>query len=288
MKNIEVIQNIKEIYQGKFFMGKEIDDQNTRDQILYGQSFLDNDCTGIVTTIWASVDIIEKAHELGANLIVCHEALFWNHGDHQEWLEQEKIDTYLRKRELLDRYQITVWRNHDYAHSGIGIDGTDVDAIFYGFAIVLGWENYIIGDKSLPLLFEIPETTAEDLSRYLIDKLNLNGVRLIGNKQTTIKKVKIPFHIFGDANEDITQIDKEEIDAILPLEMVDYSLAEYIKDASLLGKNKVAILMGHFNIEEPGMAYMAEYIKKYLKYGIPVYYIQAGDTYDYYTKDIRP
>lgn len=285
MKKITVIQKIKEVYQGKLFLGTEFDDKNTRDQILYGHSFLDDNCTGIVTTIWASVDVIKKAHELGANLIVCHEALFWNHGDHQEWLEHEKIDTYLRKRELLDKYQITVWRNHDYAHSGIVVGNKDVDAIFYGLAKVLGWENYIIGDKSLPLLFEIPETTAEDLSRYLIDKLNLNGVRLIGNKQTTIKKVKIPFHIFGDANEDIKQIDKEEIDAILPLEMVDYSLAEYIKDASLLGKNKVAISMGHFNLEEPGMAYMAKYLKNYVDNSIPVHYVQAGDTYDYITKE---
>ena len=61
-----------------------------------------------------------------------------------------------------------------------------------------------------------------------------------------LKEIKIPFHVFGDANEDIRQMEQEDFDAILPLEMVDYSLAEYIKDASLLGRSKVSISIGHF------------------------------------------
>ena len=67
--------------------------------------------------------------------------------------------------------------------------------------------------------------------------------------------------------------------------MVDYSLAEYIKDASLLGRSKVSISIGHFNMEEPGMEIMADYLLELLGRDIPVTFIQAGDTYDYIVKE---
>lgn len=80
----EVIQHVKDFSTGIDFGGfteKPIDDATTRDQVLYGAT--DAECTGIVTCIWPTADIIRRARELGANLIISHEALFWNHGDHQ-------------------------------------------------------------------------------------------------------------------------------------------------------------------------------------------------------------
>lgn len=114
------------------------------------------------------------------------------------------------------------------------------------------------------------------MSHTLISKLKLNGVRIIGDRNTEIKRIKIPFHVFGDANEDIRQMEQEDFDAILPLEMVDYSLAEYIKDASLLGRSKVSISIGHFNMEEPGMEIMADYLLELLGRDIPVTFIQVA------------
>lgn len=278
MKIEMIIEKIKNSYKGD-----NIDNSKTRDQILYGTA--DSECTGIVTTIWANVEVIKKAHSLGANLIICHEALFWNHGDHQEWFRENQIGTFLENKKLLDDYGITVWRCHDYIHSGMLVEDHYIDGIFYGLAKKLGWEDCIINDISNPLLFEIPKITAEQLSHTLISKLKLNGVRIIGDRNTEIKRIKIPFHVFGDANEDIRQMEQEDFDAILPLEMVDYSLAEYIKDASLLGRSKVSISIGHFNMEEPGMEIMADYLLELLGRDIPVTFIQAGDTYDYIVKE---
>ena len=112
----EVIQNIKNYCKGEWY-GKKIEEATTRDKILYGDP--DKECTGIVTTIYASIDVIKKAHELGANLIIAHEALLWNRGDHREWLEESNNQTYLAKKKLMDDYGIVVWRFHDYIHSGI-------------------------------------------------------------------------------------------------------------------------------------------------------------------------
>ena len=101
-----VIDNIKEYHKG-VFEGKQIDEQTTRDKVLYGNPH--QECTGIITTCWASVDVIREAAKRGANLIIAHEALFWNHGDHTDWLQEENNQSFLAKKKLLDEAGI-VWR----------------------------------------------------------------------------------------------------------------------------------------------------------------------------------
>ena len=94
MKISTIIENMKKYHKGY----GTIDEEKTRDKVLYGN--VDQECTGIVTSCWASVDVIKYVIEKGANLIISHEALFWNHGDHQEWLEESKNSVYLEKRKL--------------------------------------------------------------------------------------------------------------------------------------------------------------------------------------------
>lgn len=279
----EVIQKVKEYHKGTID-GKPIDESITRDKILYGNP--DVECTGIVTTCWATVDVIREASEKGANLIICHEALFWNHGDHQKWLQENENETYLLKKQLLDESGIVVWRDHDYIHSGIPMeDGSYTDGIFYGIADKLGWIDYIRqDDKEKNMHYEIPETTMQELAEYLVDKLNLNGVKVIGNKDCKVSKVRIPMHILADANEFINEADKDGINCFLTMELIDFTLTEYIRDSSMFHLERSIIGMGHFNLEEPGMEYMLKYLPKAIGEEIPMYYIQSGDNYDYIVK----
>ena len=71
---MKISEVIKAYSRGIDMDGNVIDEKKTRDQVLYGET--EKECTGIVTTCFASVDVIRKAHELGANLIIPHEALF--------------------------------------------------------------------------------------------------------------------------------------------------------------------------------------------------------------------
>lgn len=283
MRIIEVIEKIKNYHKGTFG-DEKIDDNTTRDKILYGNA--EQKCTGIVTTCWASADVIRKAHAQGANLIICHEALFWNHGDHTDWLVESENNTFLAKKELLDETGIVVWRDHDYIHSGIPKgDGTYIDGIFYGLSEKLGWTDYIIEDMENPLFFDLPETTAKNLAEYIIRKLNLNGIKILGDRNTKIKKVKIPMHVLGNDRDLIEESEKKDIDCFLAMELVDFTLAEYIRDSSMLDFNKVIINMGHFNLEEAGMEYMVNYLSDALNEDIPCTYIQSGDMYSYITKN---
>jgi len=280
MQIIDVILKMKKYHRGISANGEPIDESKTRDKILYGNPH--KECTGIVTTCWATVDVIRKAHELGANLIICHEALFWNRGDHTDWLLEEGNKTFLGKKKLLDETGIVVWRDHDYIHSGIPYQGKWVDGIFTGVMKELGWEDYLICDPSRPMLFEFPEvTTAEAVARQWIEKFNLNGMKLVGDKHAPVKKVWICGHIMENNNDSITKIDKENIDLAIALELIDYTTSEYIRDSGMLGMPKAILAMGHFNNEEPGMKYMVNYIEEALGESIPCQFVQSGDMYEF-------
>ncbi|MBR5754708.1 MAG: Nif3-like dinuclear metal center hexameric protein [Erysipelotrichaceae bacterium] len=277
----EVINNIKNYCQGSW-MGMKIDDATTRDKILFGDPEVE--CTGIVTTIYASVDVIRKAHELGANLIIAHEAMLWNRGDKRDWLEESHNETYLAKKKLLEEYGMVVWRCHDYIHSGIPYRGGYIDGIFYGLAKVTGWENArISGQMDDALYLECEETTPREVGKLLMEKWNLNGLKCIGNMDAKVTKILICGHIQEgqDIKPIIERIDRENINLILPLELIDFTLTEYIKDSSQLGQDKAILAAGHFNLEEPGMKYMLEYLDDAIGGHIDAYFVQAGDMYTY-------
>ena len=277
----EVIQNIKDYCKGSW-AGHKIDDATTRDKILYGDP--DQECTGIVTTIYASIDVIKKAHELGANFIIAHEALLWNRGDKRDWLEEAQNKTYLAKKKLLDDYNICVWRLHDYIHSGIPYQDDYIDGIFYGLAKVTGWENYVISEDLAGAVYvECEETTPRKVAEQIKKTWNISGMKAIGNMDAKVTKILVCGHVQegGDSNSLITRVDKEDINLLLPLELIDFTLTEYIKDSGQLGFDKAILAPGHFNLEEPGMKYIEAWIDDALKEHIDTTYVQAGDMYTY-------
>src|SRR4051812_42267083 len=71
--------------------------------------------TGIVTTMFATLELIQKAIGMGANFIIAHEPTFYNHQDTTDWLENDEVYRY--KADLLKQHNMAVWRNHDYIHS---------------------------------------------------------------------------------------------------------------------------------------------------------------------------
>lgn len=106
MKIADAIGNVKKFCQGiDAWTGAPIDDATTHDKVTYGREHLEEECTGIVCCLWATADAIRIAKASGANLIICHEALFWNHGDRQEVLSGNKV--FAAKRELLDTWGVS-------------------------------------------------------------------------------------------------------------------------------------------------------------------------------------
>lgn len=92
-------------------------------------------------------------------------------------------------------------------------------------------------------------------------------------------------HILGVPEHDtaeINRMDEESIDALVTMEFIDFTTCEYVRDAAMLGQGKCAITVGHFNLEEPGMEYMARWLPLALGDGCPrVDFVPMGDTYQY-------
>src|ERR1043165_8242326 len=77
---------------------------NTVDQLRSGS--MDQEVTGIVTTMFPTLEVIEKTAKAGANFIIAHETPFYNNADETEWLKDDEV--YLYKVEMLNKYKIAI------------------------------------------------------------------------------------------------------------------------------------------------------------------------------------
>ena len=244
------------------------------------------ECTGVAVTCFASIEVIRRAVELGVNFIIVHEPTFFNDPEETGFLEGNAA--YEEKRRLLDEKGIVIWRDHDHIH-GPGKPGMPAserkfpDMIFCGIMEELGWREYLTGSEKKPLEYRIPATTVEGLAKELMDKLNLNGIRIIGDKKAPVEKVFITEHIWGRGDDPkIRYIEEGGFDAIIPLETVDWTILEYVIDSCAAGRPRAVLSMGHFNFEKPGMKYMADkWLPEILGGAVPVHFIPCADTYDY-------
>jgi len=256
--------------------------EHTSDTIKYGDP--EAECTGVAVTCFTSVDVVRKAAALGCNFIICHEPMFFSHNDKTEWLAGNPV--YEAKRKLLNETGIVVWRDHDHIHGPGGPMATVhevTDWVYYGIMKELGWEDYAFGEETKPLWFKLPETTVQALAGELMENLNLVGMRIVGDSNTKVSTVFLCEHVFGMPDRDKDIIRKAvAADVMIPLEIVDWTLSEYIRDAVQLGMAKVILEMGHFNIEELGMKYMAEvWLPEVIGRAAPVFFIQSGDSFNY-------
>ncbi len=103
---------------------------------------------GIITTMFATLELIQKTIDAGANFIIAHEPTFYNHADDTKWLENDEVFRY--KSELLRKHQIAIWRNHDYIHRHMP------DGVATGVLAKLGWTNYYHPTNNTAIIPAIP------------------------------------------------------------------------------------------------------------------------------------
>ena len=252
-----------------------------------------DECTGIVTALTPNIAVIRRAIELGANLIFVHEPTFYTSEDGPGWFEGFPNSVYEEKRRLLDEHGITVWRDHDHMHFH------NPDSIFTGVLKYLGWEACAETKKSDSSFFShflvtLPQAvTLGQLCDHLMERIGMNGVRFIGDAESPIRRVALVGHLYpmpapapegGRPVEYSVQIIREleeGFDAIIPGETIDWTVLSYVRDASLLGRNKAMISLGHFNWEELGMKYARDWLRELVGEALPVEYVPSGDMYQH-------
>ncbi len=228
----------------------------------------DQKVTGVVTTMFATVKVIQKSIELGANFIIAHEPTFYNHLDETDWLEED--DVFKFKRDLLEQNQIALWRNHDYIHS------MKVDGIQIGVVNQLGWNDYYKQNAVL----NIPKTTLKGLIDHMKDRLDVPAMRYVGDLNQPIEKVLLLPGAIGGRRQ-IEMAMKENPDVIIVGEAPEWETPEYVRNANEMGKEISYIATGHSASEEGGGAFMADWIRKNYP-ELPVHHLPSKNSLEIY------
>jgi len=222
--------------------------------------------TGIVTAMFATVAVIRKAIELGANFIIAHEPTFYNHADETKWLENDEVYQY--KVKLLKEHNIAVWRNHDYIHRMVPDGVTD------GVLDQLQWKKY--ADAKIPNILTMPATSLKDLIGYVKDKLSVDKVRYIGDPNLSCSRVLFMPGAPGGQRQ-IQAIAKVKPDVLIAGELQEWETAEYVRDAVAEGKKIALVVVGHIASEDPGSEYMKNWVTKNVP-GIKVTRVKPGNS----------
>lgn len=286
MKNSEVIEKILNYHP-------YIPDYKGCDEFKCGNP--DDECTGIVSCLVPTVETIREAIKLNCNLIITHEVLYYQTPDFPDWKGCFENSIQKEKQKLIEDNKITIWRDHDHMHAHTP------DSIFSGVIKHLGWEQYqrmdLPGASPIFMPFDLPKTTVKELCKHLVDSIEMNGLRYVGNPDDEISRVAIVAHLYPNSFEEdrieadgtyhdyamtvMELMENNNVDVILPGEIIEWTVLSYIRDAVQLGKTKALINLGHFNWEELGMKEAANWLRDITDNAVPVHYVPSGDPYNF-------
>lgn len=224
--------------------------------------------TGIVTTMFATISVIEETAKLGANFIIAHEPTFYNHADDPNWVKNNMVVK--QKQELLARHQITVWRFHDYIHR------LQPDAVIYGTAKKLGWLPFF---KPGEYVYTIPQINLQGLVKHFKTALGIPHVRVVGDLKQQCTRIAVLPGAPGGQRQ-VLAAETLKPDVLVVGELSEWETAEYMRDQKLLGGKMALIILGHNYSEDPGMWYLVEWLQPKLP-GVRIKHIPAGEPFEW-------
>ena len=219
---------------------------------------------GIATSFMATLDMLERAHAAGMNLVVTHETTFWSDRDETKDLENDAV--YRFKVDFCAKNRMAVLRFHDHAHSH------RPDFIMTGLLRALGWTA---GANPNTRIYTFPTTTLGELAANIQRRTGSKALRVVGDP-----KAKVSTGTAGMGYS--TGRFSEDVDVVINGENPEtgnaYDPTEYALDAAFLGKNKGQIILGHAVSEEPGMEDVANWLRTFIQ-EVPIQFIRMGEPY---------
>jgi len=223
--------------------------------------------TGIATTMMATMDVLERAVTLGANLIVTHEPAFWDHRNQAvDALTAEWDQVYAQKCAFIERNGLVVWHVHDAMHD------MRPDLVDQGTLKQLGWpvpEDY-------PAVVGITSVRLADLASYLAERLGASSARYIGQPDLRVSRVGLALGFRGSDNVRHLLQDTR-VQAVIIGEAHEWEVGAYAADAATLGFRKALIVLGHIPSEQYGMAELTTVIRPLTD--LPVWFVPCRDPY---------
>jgi putative NIF3 family GTP cyclohydrolase 1 type 2 len=205
--------------------------------------------TGIVTTMFATIAVIEAAAKRNANFIIAHEPTFYNHQDDTGWVADNEVVR--KKQALLKRHNIAVWRFHDYWHTH------RPDGVRYGVLEKTGWLQYYKPEEAV---IRIPAASLQDIVNTLKQSLGIDHLRVIGDLSQSCERIALMPGAAGGQRQ-VAVVEKEHPDVLIVGEVHEWETAEYIRDTRQLGGKTALVVLGHSVSEEPGMEWLVQWLQ---------------------------
>ncbi len=225
----------------------------------------DTAVTGVVTTMFTTLEIIRKAIELKANLIIAHEPTFFSGQDETDYLQEDPV--FRAKYDLMEQNGITLWRNHDYVHR------MQDDGVRIGVVGDLGWNEYYVPNS--PIL-TVPKTSLRNLIHHIKSQLGVPAMRYVGDlDQPCAKVLLLPGAVGG--RRQIEAIMKEKPDVLVCGESNEWETPEYVRAANEIGIKLAMIEIGHSASEEGGPEFVKNWLNETMP-GLPVHHIPSGNS----------
>ena len=130
----------------------------------------------------ATLDVLQRAAAAGDNLIITHEPTFFDHMDVSDQLPEKNEDPVLAANgSSSPEHHLIIWRFHDHWHA------RNPDGIEAGMVHALGWEKF--QDPQNQYLFNIPETSLDQLASDIKSRLAIRIVRVVGDPNLRITQL---------------------------------------------------------------------------------------------------
>lgn len=239
--------------------------ENTCDTLKCGSA--DKEVNKAAITMFPTVEVINRAYEWGADLLIVHEPLYYNHMDKHS---DDPVE--VKKRKLLENTAMTVYRYHDHSHIA------RPDMISVGMFEALGLEGEYQYEPDGLVRYRLKtEITPRTLASHMEKRLNIKHLRIAGSIDTPMKVLSGKF---GSPSGIDRELRDEKSEMILVGEVCEWADCEYVRDAAQLGYNKAIIAMGHIPSERNGMMYTADILRKNCP-DIEVKYFESGEVFSY-------
>ena len=221
--------------------------------------------------MFPSYKLIKEAAQWGADLLIVHEPVYYNHYDDTSKLKEAQNPAYLAKSKLIEESGMAICRLHDHMHHA------NLDRIALGEMELLGLAYTHTANPYYAVnRFELEkEISAGELLALIRNVLGVKHARLVGNPDN---KVKTLSGCFGTPGHITDEINEDGVDMVLSGESDEWSTCEYIRDLSDMGFNKSMIIMGHCGSERAGMVLLERQLKEKLE-GIELKYLECGEPY---------
>lgn len=223
--------------------------------------------TGVITTMFATMEVLKEAVSKKCNLIIVHEPLYYNHLDQTGSFKNDPV--YLEKSKYIKDNNLVIWRFHDNIHV------MDPDGIEIGMVNKLGWKNHLV--QGTTNQFVMPETTLQELLKNLKQTFPKNAFYVIGKPEMKLTNVFLAAGAPGSATH-IRLLEDKNTQVVLAGEAQQWETYEYMRDAVSQGRNKAIVFLGHINSEEAGMEHCATWLKTFIT-DLPVYFVESGPAF---------